>query len=155
MTMLNISCFPLGNSVRLERDLVFHRNMSNFGTDCRSLGSCVFLFYFFILFFCLSAPKQAWVVMHNAWGFLCAAGKGCESCGISLGKGCPDSHSAAWGWAPQKNKTKKKKTELEGKHEVCVFFKISCSDYCKISYWLSSKSGPREKMQGSFCQIYY
>lgn len=51
MTMLNISCFPLGNSVRLERDLVFHRNMSNFGTDCRSLGSCVFLFYFFILFF--------------------------------------------------------------------------------------------------------
>lgn len=46
----------------------------------------------------------------------------------------------------KKTKKKKKKTELEGKHEVCVFFKISCSDYCKISYWLSSKSGPREKM---------
>lgn len=125
MTMLNISCFPLGNSVRLERDLVFHRNMSNFGTDCRSLGSCVFLFYFF-LFFCLSAPKQAWVVMHNAWGFLCAAGKGCESCGISQGKGCPDSHSAAWGWAPQKNKTKKKRKRSlkENMKFVCFFFKF-------------------------------
>lgn len=124
MTMLNISCFPLGNSVRLERDLVFHRNMSNFGTDCRSLGSCVFLFYFFILFFCLSAPKYAWVVMHNAWGFLCAAGKGCESCGISLGKGCPDSHSAAWGWAPQKPKQKKRKRSLKENMKFVCFLKF-------------------------------
>lgn len=51
---------------------------------------------------------------------------------------------------------KTKQTELEGKHEFFLFFfKISCSDYCKISYRLSSKSGPREKTWGSFCQMYY
>lgn len=46
MTMLNISCFPLGNSVQSERDLVFHRNMSNSGTDCGSLVNSVFLYFF-------------------------------------------------------------------------------------------------------------
>lgn len=52
MTILNISCFLLGNSVRLERDLVFHRNMSNWGSDCGNPGSSMFL-----SIFCFSALK--------------------------------------------------------------------------------------------------
>lgn len=45
-------CSSLGNSVWSEQDLVFHRNMSNCGADCRSLRSSVFL-----SIFRFSAPK--------------------------------------------------------------------------------------------------
>lgn len=46
----------------------------------------------------------------------------------------------------KKTKQKKRKRSLKENMKFVCFFKISCSDYCKISYWLSSKSGPREKM---------
>lgn len=53
MTMLNISCVPLGNSVWLERDLVFPQKLyATVGLIAEGPGSSLFL-----SIFCFSAPK--------------------------------------------------------------------------------------------------